>query len=145
MQATATASTKVGPGSKSTSKAEKAPKEKKPKTQKIAYVQIPEVRSSSLDGNGRLTSMPVPFDPKLHKAPKRADFAGEHVFLNFRADVLDSRAKSIAAKATQLRNEAIEVQKTGDPSKRGLVKRAAKLKEQLAKLEEQLKLEGIDI
>lgn len=129
---------------KNADKKDKAPKEKKPKAVKTPYVQLAEVRSV-LDGNGRLSSMPVTFDPKLHKAPRRTDFAGDHVFMLFRADVLDSRAQALASKAVQMRQEAETIQKSGDPTQRAKLKRAARLKDQLAELEAQLKAEGITL
>ena len=122
-------------------KAEKVKKEKKAKT---PYTSLPEVQRAK-DGNGRLTSMPVPFVPKEHKAPKRTDFANESTFMNFRADVLTARGNAILDNAKRLREEAVQVEKTGDPTKRALLKKAAKMRDSLAALEAQLKAEGIEI
>lgn len=82
------------------------------------------------------------FDPKEHAPLKRADFADEATWLEWRSHTLTIRADEMHARAAELQKEAADIREHGDPAERKKAKRARKMAAQLLELKETL---GIDI
>ena len=136
------AAAKVGTKSDTPTTAKKEKKEKKEKKIRVPYI---DTELAMKNDDGRLTEVPGDFDPKEHKAPKKTDFSEEHIYMRFRADELDRKSELMAGRAEKLREQSDNLEKYGDPAQRAKVKRAQRLKSQLAELEEALKAEDIDI
>lgn len=87
---------------------------------------------------GKLTAIPEDFNPTLHAKLKATDFVDESVFLDFRATSLESLASKMRARADQLR-------KLGSVEDRARANKLLKMRENMNKLAEQLKSQGIDV
>jgi len=87
---------------------------------------------------GKLTAIPTDFNPATHTKLKSTDFVDESVFLEFRAGSLESLAAKMRARAEQLR-------KLGSVDDRARANKLLKMRESMAKLQEQLKSQGIDV
>lgn len=85
----------------------------------------------------KLTTIPTDFDSAKHAKLKSSDFADEAMFLDFRATQLETTAKKFRGRAEQLR----KIENVDDRKK---VNRLEKMREQMAKLEESLKSQGVD-
>lgn len=130
-------------------KPEKAPKaekaEKPPPPKRREFIEVAAELGEPLDGEGRLTQIPVTFDGSAHLSPKKTEFAEEHHFLDFKANEAEMRAAELVETAAKLRRQANDLRQYGDPAQRAKVKRATRLREQLAELEAALKAEGIEL
>jgi len=127
---------------------EAAPKKEQPvKVERIAFIKSDAAKDhNDINDDDRFTHGDITgYDTKLHKAPTRRDFANDFDFLLFRADLVELQANKFAERATKLRTQAEELQKYGDPAQRAKVKRAQRLRDQLAELREALEAEGIEV
>jgi len=86
----------------------------------------------------KLDVLPDDFSVKLHSAPKREWFEQEHVFFSWKADRLESQAKSFRKKA--------EISKQfGNSDTRKKALKLGKLQAAMAALTEELTAQGIDL
>ena len=108
---------------------------------RVPYMTV----ATNLNAEGKLAANPSDFDGSAHLEPARDDFANPGDFYLFKADQNEAKASDLIASAVKYREEAENIAKFGDPAKRKMAKRAAKLRETLAALEAQLAEEGIDI
>ena len=100
--------------------------------------------ATNLTAEGKLPANPIDFDGAAHLKPARADFANPGDFYLFKADQNEAKANDLVASAVKYREEAANIAKFGDPTKRKMAKRAQKLRDQLANLEAQLAAEGFE-
>lgn len=131
-------------GATATATAEAAEEEKKPKIALPRELAVNAQGESLLDASGKLTGTPVKWDPRLHLPLAKEAFASPAEFYEFKAWQSEESAKRSLERATKLRQDADNFRRFGDPEKRAKVKRAQRLKEQLAALEKQLREEGIE-
>ena len=97
-----------------------------------------------VNDRGLLLRSPIDvFDDSKHFAPKRSDFAQEHVYMLFKADVFEAKANELVQKAEKLREKASILKDQPDPQKRKAILRREKLVEQLSMLEAELHEQGI--
>ena len=100
------------------------------------------VDPATLDGEGKLTSIPTTFDPSTHRAPKRTNFADEADFYDFSATLLEDRMKRTVDKIAAMREQAVALRKHGDPAVRKKVAKLARMKAAMAALEKSLEDAG---
>lgn len=112
----------------------KGKKAKKEKTPRVAYPGLKGADEKPV----RLTAWPTDFDPKTHKPLKRDNFENEAVWYDHMADEYEARAKDY-------REQAELSRKLGNQSDRQKAKKLAKMQNQMAKLQEELKSQGIDV
>lgn len=126
-----------------TAKPPKAPKEKKPKEPKVSivYTSLPQAKPL-LDDEKRLKAVPTDFDHAKMESLKKGDFASEHLYLEWKAQACDFRAAELTQKATELRRDAENQRKFGDPAMRSKVKRHQKLLDKLKELQAELQAAG---
>jgi hypothetical protein len=120
-----------------------AEKSKAERAKRVEYTKLCD--ADQLNEDGVLTAIPGDWDAKKHLPLRKGDFADEAMFLDFRADDMETRGKALLTSAKLIRETAVTHRKFGDPKKRAQVKRAQRMVEQLAKLKEQLKAEGVDV
>ena len=122
-----------------------APKKRGPKAKpKIDLATYTDsAPQAELDAEGRLTCLPSAWDIDKHEPLKKGDFATEDLFLGWKAAYYDQRAKFFTARAAKIRSDMEALKKFGSPETRKKVRRAQKLAEQLAALNEALKNEGV--
>jgi hypothetical protein len=108
---------------------------------RVSYMDV----ATAVNDEGKLTEVPADFDGKLHLKPVREDFASPDLFMLFRAAEAEAKAAELTASAAKYREEADNLKKYGDPAKRKAVKRAMRLRNELADLEAQLAAEGIEL
>lgn len=113
---------------------------------RVAYVESEEAKAAGIvNADGKLTGAPVGYNYREHKAPKRADFADEADFYEFKAAVMEINAERFVKRAASLRDNAAAMRKYGDPAQRAMVRRRQKLQEQMAELDAQLAADGITL
>lgn len=142
------ASKKIVPSAKPT-KTEKPAKEKKEKKVRPDFDLETAVNAKgaeiALDENGKLTDVPANWTPEFRPLKKDV-FAGEHLFLRFRADRLESRIQKAMETVEEMRAEALRMEKFGDSETRKRVKKLQRAREAYKKLFESLKSEvGEDV
>tara|TARA_R110000787_G_scaffold42303_11_gene104010 strand:+ start:96 stop:491 length:396 start_codon:yes stop_codon:yes gene_type:complete len=108
---------------------------------RISYMDV----ATATDANGKLTALPTDFDTTLHLKPVKTDFAHPAVFMEFRAAEAREKAQQFTETAAKYDAEADSLRKYGDPTKRKMAKRAQRLRDELAALEDALSVEGIDL
>jgi hypothetical protein len=108
---------------------------KKPQTQQTE--QQPKGKADYTNGK-KLEALPTDFDRRKHKPLKRTDFADESLWLDWQAQALEDRAKS-------LRQQADDLRKMGDPANRQRIKQLRSLQKRAATLTQELKADGIDV
>lgn len=96
-----------------------------------------------LDDNGKLTAVPSNWSGD-YKGLKRKQFANVDLFFDWKHVQIDARIAKLQEQKAQL-DEDREAAKTRKPSPKRALKRAAKLRAQLAELEKLLAAEGISI
>lgn len=140
----------------SAKKANKTENEETEKFERSAFLDT--APATMINADGLLTAVPTIdtevgkdstpeagiYSPRHHTAPKRVEFANEADYMLFKADDMELRANGLLERATSMREQADQYRKYGDPATRQKIKRAAKLREQLAALEKALAEEGID-
>ena len=141
-------------------KAKKEKKTRKPFDIKTAKAMIsadgkaPATLQSCLNKDGKLTEVPVTvkdgdtvvyegFNPTMHKPLKKSDFADISAFMLFQAFIIGFKAQRLQDLATKKRERALHIRKFGDEATRKKAQKYARMKDQLAKLKEQLAEEGI--
>jgi len=97
----------------------------------------------TLDSNGRLTALPNNWD-KGYQALRRLDFGNKALFYEWQARMCDARIVDLQAKKEEYLKDAEIERKGGDPNVKKM-KKAAKMRKQLAALEEELKRLGIEV
>jgi len=101
----------------------------KPKKEKVERKAYPGIMAGADNkGTVKLKDWPADYDPKLHLPLRRNDFENEAVLLEKMAD-------QMAERVVKLRAEAEICRKSGSATQRAKLKRIARLKEMLAKLE----------
>lgn len=113
------------------------------KKERVAYMTVAD--ASILNDEGQLTQVPEDFDGSEHLTPRKADFANEADYLEFKAVQADLRITHLAAQAEKWRKEAEHIRQFGDPEQRAKVLKAQRLKDQYAALRSQLEEEGLDV
>lgn len=117
----------------------------KPEPKKRPKYMSTDLAKEHMNGDGLLTAIPDNYDSKEHLAPKRADFASEDLFLEFKANEFESRAEGLATKAARLREQAETIRKFGDPEQRKKVAKFQKMQAQISELQKALEAEGISL
>ena len=108
--------------------------------------RVPYINAcGNINAEGKIAGVPTDFDGSAHLAPKKDEFANPADFYEFKAVQAEAKAAELSATAAKHREEAENIRKFGDPTKRAMAKRAAKLRDQLAALEQQLQAEGIEV
>lgn len=92
----------------------------------------------ALDENGKLTDVPANWTSDF-KPLKKDAFAGEHLFIRFRADRLELRIQKAMKTVEEMRAEALRIEKFGDSETRKRVKKLQRAREAYKKLFESLK------
>lgn len=98
----------------------------------------------AVDENGKATAKlesaeaPEGYDSSVHSPLRADDFAGEHLFMRYRASKLE-------AKAAALRSEANVIEKLGTDADRKKAKTLVKYTQQLAELRAALSAKGVDV
>jgi hypothetical protein len=153
--------TKVGGVNKADKPEEKPPKEKK---EKIDF-PIKEAKYRNEEGqivtaiNEENLLIAVPktilgendkveyagWDNRKHKPLKRTDFAGMATFLQFQGHSARLHAARLIKIAEDKEQKADRLLKFGDENTRKKAAKVAKMREQLAALEQQLSAEGINV
>lgn len=105
-------------------------KVKKPKKVRVDF--------PGLDPANKLIGMPEGYSFKEHKGLKRKQFATDAAHLRYKAAQYTFRADRMLGVAGKLTAKADRFEKFGDDATRKKADKAAQLKEQLAKLREEL-------
>ena len=135
-------------GKPDTKRAPKDAENKKEREKKVKTDFMTVVSKDALNEAGLLTRVPTIGDeyiPRDMDRLARENFASEDLWLEHQANVFQIRGEGMIARAKRLRAEAENSRKFGDPESRKKLKRAAKLRDQLAILMAQLKSEGIEV
>jgi len=124
------------------------PAPEKPKSTKlvfdIATAKNAEGEAIPLDENGRLTAVPMNWNPKDFQGLKRSQFGSQAVYLEFRAHVLTFSITRLTDARQDLLEKAEEARKGVDPTTKKL-RKLEKLQKAAAELEAQLKADGIEV
>lgn len=132
------ASKKITPSAKPV-KTTKPEKEKKERSQFDLETAVDAKGNEiALDDNGRLTGVPANWTSEF-KPLKKDAFAGEHLFIHFRADRLTARATKALEHAERMREDAVRMERFGDTETRKRVKKLQRAREAYKKLFESLK------
>jgi len=122
-------------------------KDPKEKIVKTPFIEV--VPTEMKNADGKLMGIPSigedGFDRKLHKMPSRRDFANEHDFLRFKADLVELKAEEYVAAAARYRDQAATIEQFGDPETRKKVMRLQKLAAAQAELLAELESQGVEI
>ena len=122
----------------------KEKRERKPRPQFDLSNALGENKKKiSLDDKGRLSGAPVNWKPQFSPL-KRSHFDSRAMFLDWKALVVGQQIVKLQGRQQEFEEEAELERKGGDPTVKKM-KRAVRLRKQLAMLEAQLKEEGIDI
>jgi len=112
--------------------------------------------ASAVNADGLLIAVPKPlkdetgkivyagFNLRKHNPLKKGDFANIATFMLHRAFIAKVRAAILVKTAEELESKAARIAKFGDEETRKKVQKMARMKEQLATLEQQLKDDGVD-
>lgn len=112
---------------------------------------------SAVNEAGLLIAVPVPvkdaegkvvyagYNNRKHNPLKKTDFASVATFMRFQAHTCRLKAAVLIKAAEEKEKKAERIEKFGDEKTRKAVQRIAKMRENLAALEAQLKGDGIDI
>jgi hypothetical protein len=110
----------------------------KPKKEKVVKVRYPGL---ACDDKGKATTplkdYPTDHDPKVHFSLRPKDFVNEAPLLRRNAGILQARA-------TKMLGQADIVEKLGSVEQRQKAKKLMHVREQLAKIEADLRAQGID-
>ena len=98
-----------------------------------------------LDDKGKINRVPTNFDPMKFKPLTKDLFTSDDVNMDFRALNLTTRANKMLDTAKKLRDRAERTRRFGDEVTRKAAAKHIKLREQLAALEAELTLKGINL
>lgn len=136
---------KVG-GAKPEAKTETPAAPEKPKGKPdfdIANGKNAEGVPVKLDENGRLSAVPINWTPD-YAGLKRAQFASQAVYLEYKAHVLGFNIVRLTDLQADLLVKAEEARKGVDPTTKKL-RKLEKLQKMAAELEAQLKADGVEV
>lgn len=119
-------------------------KERQPKPAMPEELAVDADGNSIVDDDGRYTGIPVNWTSKFQRLTKKS-FADEATFIEFQAHQMTQRIEDMTERRDELLAEAELSRKLGNSEVRKSAKRAERLRRQLAKLEEELAAEGIEI
>lgn len=114
-----------------------------PPEPRVAYISV--APKEILNEQGQLTAVPTDYKENKHLAPKRGEFAGEDLFLEWRAITFEVRAAHLSEQAVKFRKQAEDIRQYGDPAQRAKVRRFQRLEEQILALKGELKEQGIEV
>jgi len=111
---------------------------------------------TAVNSDGLLVAVPKPievsgevvyegFDIRLHKPLKKDQFADLATYLLHQAYVARAKAERFLAMAEDKEKKAARIQKFGDEATRKKAMKVARMREQLAELEAQLKADGVEV
>lgn len=140
-------------GTKAKKPAEKAPEtteEKKPTRGRGASTKpnfdlasaVNGEKPIELDDKGRLTGIPTNFDSSFN-ALTASQFSNKEIYYRFQASRVDEKIETLNKRKTELLERAEDEKSGADPVK-VKVRKAEKMRKQLAELEKQLEEEGIE-
>ncbi len=113
------------------------------KIERKPYIEICD--KAILNEQGQLTAVPTDYVERKHLAPKRGDFAGEDLFLEWRAITFEARAMHLTEQAAKMRSQAEDIRQYGDPAQRAKVRRFQRLQDQILELKAELGDQGIEV
>lgn len=114
-----------------------------PPEPRVAYISV--APKEILNEQGQLTAVPTDYKENKHLAPKRGEFAGEDLFLEWRAITFEVRAAHLSEQASKFRKQAEDIRQYGDPAQRAKVRRFQRLEEQIIGLRAELSEQGIEV
>jgi len=112
---------------------------------------------TAVNGDGLLVAVPVPikdadgkilyagYNARKHLPLKKSEFASITEYLRYQAFVARIKAAILVKNAEEKEAKANRIEKFGDEATRKKAQRVAKMREQLAALENQLKSEGVNV
>ena len=128
--------------------APKAKKEKKEKVPTPAFDLATAVDAqgrSVVDKDGKLTAIPANYDYDKFESLAKEDFSNRSAFFTYKANVCERRIAELTTKAMEYRKSADRATKFGDDDTEKKVKKAQKIKAQLAAFLAELEKDGVDL
>lgn len=104
---------------------------------------IDPIDASVFNSAGKLLRVGSDYNEKIHKAPKRSQFADETVFMEWKAAILEETASKLANRATKLREHAETLRQIGNPEQRKTAQKVLKQRDALMRFVEQARKEGM--
>ena len=114
-----------------------------PGTEDAAAQKAPKRSPHPMAGNEDTSVYPFPeipadYDPSIHAALKRKDFAHDYTYFEMRAAALRAQADGYDVAATEART-------LGSKAERAAAKRMRKMSEQVTELRAKLEAQGVDV
>ena len=118
-------------------------KEAPVKVKRPLYVDV--APAAEKDEKGLLRQVPEAYNSAEHRAPRRADFADEAIYFDFQAARCEVEASALADKAKTIHAKAEQIRQFGDPAQRKQMQKFNKYMENITKLRDELAESGHQI